>query len=347
MNSLQIKRIEKETRVYGVKIAIFAIASLLSLVMASGCASADSENIYVQCGYDGVFLSGMTCSTYSDATIDMDRVERVEIIEGAFDDYGSLRIVLPTGGVISIESSHGCPGLGGIPAQDITSYFAATGIHRVRAIATDDPNCSTSVGATVTLRITYKACRGNNTLVCENPGECQTGPGQCAMVNGEEVCVYPTSKDSCDADGNSCTYDVCKSNDGGLTANCSIGPNVCGGMVPCNRLADDPSTPNDETQSCTFCHLALVANRVIDYMIKIASTLALLALIVASLFYIISNGNPERRNAARGYVANIIKGYAVVFLAWLIVDFILSAWGFMNPIRGDWNVICTAFSLFK
>ncbi|MFA7169239.1 MAG: pilin [Candidatus Paceibacterota bacterium] len=306
-------------------------------------ASADSETIQASCGYD-TFIAGMTCNVYNDITIDMDRVEKVEIVSDAFDDYGSLQIISPTGNTKKIDSSIGCPGIGSIPAQDITSYFGETGSYRVHVTSTDNINCADDLGAWINLLITYKT--EDNPIVCDTPGECQIGPGEYVVIDGQETCRYETSQDTCEADDDPCTYDFCKSNDNGVTATCNVGPYVCGGMVPCGRLADDPLTPNnDETKSCSFCHLALVANSVIDYMFKIASTLALLALIITGFLYVTSGGNPERKNAAQGYLSNIIKGYVIIFLAWLIIDFILSAWGFMDPIQGEWNVICLLSSL--
>jgi hypothetical protein len=159
------------------------------------------------------------------------------------------------------------------------------------------------------------------------------GTGECTVVSGKETCKYPVDSKGCDLDKNACTYDYCKASTDGTSATCQPGQNICGGIIPCGRLADDPSTKNDETKSCTFCHLAMVANNSIDYLFQIVSTVALLALILAGFLFIISGGNPGRRSLAKGYLVNIIKGYAIMFLSWLIVDFILSAWDFVNDIR--------------
>lgn len=307
-------------------------------------ARADTETLTVSCGHSASFTPGMACNTFQDVTIDMSRVEKIELTGSSLDDYGWIRVTSDSGTVKTLNSTNGCPGsAGAIPNQDITPYFGPTGSYTVRIMATDDPNplCGTNVSGSANLRVTYKSCRGTNSPACDTPGNCQIGPGECVVVDGAEACRYPASPQGCDADGDSCTYDFCKAGTDGTTATCTPGTNICGGMVPCGRLADDPSTPtNDESKDCSFCHLALVANGVIDYLFKIASTVALLALVFAGLLYILSAGNPSKKNAARSYVANILKGYAMVFLAFLIVDFILSAWGFLNPIGSEWHVIC-------
>lgn len=177
---------------------------------------------------------------------------------------------------------------------------------------------------------------------CTSPGFCQEGNGTCFISSdGQTKCAYGTSRKDCDADGDQCTVDTCKSNADGLSASCKAGNNVCGGMVPCGRLVDNPTTHNnDESRACGLCDIAMVINTIVLYLIGIVSLVALLALVIASYFYITSGGNPVQRNIAHDYLINIIKGYAVVFLAWLLVDFVLSAWGFISPLGGQWNVIC-------
>ncbi len=187
----------------------------------------------------------------------------------------------------------------------------------------------------------------HNDANCNAPGNCQANPGQCVAVDGKEICRYALSTEQCNADNNSCTYDSCASEDNGVTAACKAGPDLCGGLIPCGRLGDNPATNTiDESQPCSFCHLALIINNILNYLFELASILALLAIIVTGFLYILSGGNPQRRNAAKEYFMNIIKGYFIIFLAWLIVDFILSAWGFLNPIKGEWNVVCLILNLF-
>lgn len=122
-------------------------------------------------------------------------------------------------------------------------------------------------------------------------------------------------------------------------------PDTSGGIVPCGRETDNPKTASNETDACTLCHLALIANNFILFIFGIASACALLAFLVASLLYIFAGANPVSKSQGKEAITNIIKGYVVIFCAWLIVDFVLSAWGFIDPLGGEWSVVCNLFGL--
>lgn len=129
------------------------------------------------------------------------------------------------------------------------------------------------------------------------------------------------------------------------TAFAATAPDTSGGIVPCGRETDNPKTANNETDACTLCHLALIANNFILFIFGIASACALLAFMVASLIFVFASANPANKSQARKAVINIVQGYAVIFCAWLIVDFVLSAWGFIDPLGGEWSVVCNLFDL--
>jgi hypothetical protein len=117
-------------------------------------------------------------------------------------------------------------------------------------------------------------------------------------------------------------------------------PNSSTGIVPCGRETDNPETENDETNRCSFCHLALIANNLVLFFFSIASLLAVLMFIVAAFMYVFVGANPVSKNQAKEAAMNVVKGYLIVFVAWLIVDFVLSAWGFIDPLGGSWSVVC-------
>lgn len=122
-------------------------------------------------------------------------------------------------------------------------------------------------------------------------------------------------------------------------------PNTDRGLVPCGRETDNSATENNETKDCTLCHLALIGNNLILLVFEIASVVALLALMVVSLMYVFAGANPVAKSQAHESIINVIKGYVIIFTAWLIVDFVLSAWGFIDPLGGEWSVVCL-FSTF-
>ena len=355
-----------------------------SAVLAIGClfpltqyANAETVELTASCANsNGSEGDPWTCDTFDDIQIDGTRVEKVELLGASYDDSGSIIITSPTNQVQRISTTGGKQCLQSLPAQDITSYFTEQGSYTVRTQAYNE--CRTYVSSSAYFRITYKEnlCERPDSPVCNTPGPCQSLPGRCVVIDGAEKCVYdpdnsscnapglcqrgpgtcrvidgaatctyPISPDSCDADGDQCTFDVCASRDGGITASCMPGKDVCGGIIPCGRLVDDPNTGSDETEGCSLCHIAFLANNLILFLFSIASVTALLALVIAGFLYISAGANPVAKNQAHTAIINIIKGYIVIFCAWLIVDFVMSAWGFINPIQGQWYVVCLLSAL--
>jgi len=117
-------------------------------------------------------------------------------------------------------------------------------------------------------------------------------------------------------------------------------PVTIGGLVPCGRDWDDPTTSWDDTASCETCHGMLLLNEGMNFLIQMAGILAVLALIVVGFLFVISSGNPEMKNLAKTSFKWVIIGFLILFLSWLLVDFILSAWGYLDPLGGKWNVVC-------
>jgi hypothetical protein len=118
-------------------------------------------------------------------------------------------------------------------------------------------------------------------------------------------------------------------------------PITTGGMVPCGRDWDDPSTPLlDETKPCDFCHLIMLISEIINFLLTLAAAVAVLALVITGFLFITSAGNEERRTSAKQTLKLTIIGFLIIFLSWLMIDFLLTAWGYLDPLGGKWNVIC-------
>ena len=113
-----------------------------------------------------------------------------------------------------------------------------------------------------------------------------------------------------------------------------------GGLIPCGRADNNPNTPWDDSAPCEFCHGIMLLNQGMNFLMKIASVVTVLALIVVGFLFIFSAGNPELKNTAKTSFKWIIFGFLVIFLSWLIVDFLLSAWGYLDPLGGEWSVVC-------
>lgn len=325
---------------------LLTTALCLSLWLPTARVLAEEVSLTASCsnsnGSDG---NPWSCDTFTNATIDGSRVSKVEIMSANFDDSGRVVIISPSGQTSSISTIEDKSCLQNLSYIDISSYFTQSGTYTIRLEADND--CRTYVSGSVNLRVTYEddPCKLPDAPACDTPGICQTGPGTCRAVDGIATCTYPVSKGTCDADGDECTLDVCTSTDGGQTAACAPGQNVCSGIIPCGRAVNNPETPNDDTETCSLCHLAMLLNNFILFLFGIVSATALLAFVVAGFMYVTSGANPVNRNAARGYVINIVKGYAIVFTAWLIIDFVLSAWGFIDPLGGEWSIVCILLGL--
>lgn len=118
-------------------------------------------------------------------------------------------------------------------------------------------------------------------------------------------------------------------------------PITTGGLVPCGRDWDDPNTPGwDERDPCSFCFLIMLLNQIANFLLQIASVIAILAFVITGFLFITSSGDPERRNLAKTSFKWIIVGFLIIFLSWLFIDFILSAWGYLDPLGGEWEVVC-------
>lgn len=156
--------------------------------------------------------------------------------------------------------------------------------------------------------------------------------GHCDASTGYK-CVYDLIQDC--KDSNVCTFDSCK--DKGLCVNFD----ACGGLVPCGRLVDNPSTTTmNETAPCTLCHLTYLIDLVLDFISFLAAIIAVLAIVIVGFQFITSSGNEQQRTKAKNNLKWILTGFIVIFIAWLLVDFLFTAWGFIDPLGGKWNVVC-------
>lgn len=154
-----------------------------------------------------------------------------------------------------------------------------------------------------------------------------------AMVGEAEAASLPdTTSPSCD-DGQQCTYDF-RDPDTGV---CSSS-NVCGGLVPCGRLVDNPDTTDiNETDPCSICALFYMVKSLVNYAVKISFILAVFSLVISGLLYSASAGNSQMIDLAKRAVYYTVMGMFIIFLAWLVVAVILKALGYADI--GTWNQV--------
>lgn len=86
-----------------------------------------------------------------------------------------------------------------------------------------------------------------------------------------------------------------------------------GGLVPCGSGTD----PNDR---CTLCDLIVGIKGIIDWGKNILVAAALAAITIGGVMYIVSAGNEQMMQSAKGVIKQAIWGVFIVLGAWLIVN---------------------------
>lgn len=164
------------------------------------------------------------------------------------------------------------------------------------------------------------ACTSSDTCIA---GLCRGTPKNCADSGTGSECTF----DSCDPSTGTCTH-----------------TDVCGGLVPCGRLVDNPKTGQiNEKAPCDLCSAFYMVKNIINFAIQIVFVLAILALVIAGILYSTSFGNQNTIEIAKRAAYNTLIGLFIVFLAWILIAAILQAIGYSS--MSTWNQVdCTLFS---
>ncbi len=119
-------------------------------------------------------------------------------------------------------------------------------------------------------------------------------------------------------------------------------PVTTGGLVPCGREYDDPATTGwVESDDCTLCHLILMTQLVIEFLIKISAVVAAFFLAIAGFMYIFAAGKPEKITLAKQIFTRALFGFLIILISWVIIDTLLATFGYIDPLGdGTWHVMC-------
>lgn len=71
---------------------------------------------------------------------------------------------------------------------------------------------------------------------------------------------------------------------------------------------------------CTLCDLIGGMNNIIQYLMRISIGVALLAMAVGGVMYIVSAGDGDLIKSAKGTMTNAAKGFVIIFTAFLIIN---------------------------
>ena len=219
-------------------------------------------------------------------------------------------------------------------------------------------------------------CGGDDTLDT-------TAQGPCVNPNSKEEAKYGVAPDDCDdaasvaalfdlrdPDGNLRPDYVCNFKYYGYDCNgvtkgiCALGCEdgvdndqdglvdteekgcvyLTGGLVPCGRRSDAPATPEFEFCPCRLCHLIILTDRVIDFLItKTVFPLGILMIAVGGIMFVTAGGNPQRVANAKKIITTTVLGVVIILGAWLIVNTVLMLIGVADWTgleTGWWKINC-------
>lgn len=106
------------------------------------------------------------------------------------------------------------------------------------------------------------------------------------------------------------------------------------GLVPCGGPGED---------SCTLCHLFVMFDRIIDFLLfRIVPVLAALMIAIGGGMYIISRGDPEMLGRAKKLFTTVVIGLVIIYGAWVIVNTFLTIIGVANwtGLKTWWEIPC-------
>ncbi len=101
-----------------------------------------------------------------------------------------------------------------------------------------------------------------------------------------------------------------------------------GGPQMANRLVPGQTTDNSGLikcgrpgqNMCTLCDLIKGINDIVQFLMKISIGIALLAITIGGILYIVSSGDSGMMDKAKSAIKNALIGFIIVFSAYLIVN---------------------------
>lgn len=202
-------------------------------------------------------------------------------------------------------------------------------------------NCGTG---TVCDRSTKK-CALSVTEPCVNTSQCYTGLN-CAVVPNVTTssrCTLPESKAFCPSLSNSLIgFDKSK---GTIVWPSGSDPRkISGGLVPCGRTCDDPTTPTiNESATCTLCSGFVLFNNIINAVLFVWMPLIIVILVTwGGVLIMVSGQAPQQRLRGRQIIQWALMGYALMLCSWIIVNTFLSIIGVADwsGVGNWWNPTC-------
>ena len=87
------------------------------------------------------------------------------------------------------------------------------------------------------------------------------------------------------------------------------------GIVPCDGI----------TRKCDFTQLLCLARNIINFLIVVSTSLAVISFIYAGFLYLTAGGDPGKVGNAHKIFWAVLIGFIFVLSAWVLVNTIISA----------------------
>jgi len=100
-------------------------------------------------------------------------------------------------------------------------------------------------------------------------------------------------------------------------------------LVPCGRDLDDPLTTDiDESQACQLCHIFVLFDRIVRFILfEVVPVLAVLMIVIAGVILMTASENPANVNKAKDVLKTVLIGLVLVYGAWLLINLFFLAIG--------------------
>ncbi len=106
---------------------------------------------------------------------------------------------------------------------------------------------------------------------------------------------------------------------------------IVGGLVPCGRSCDDPTTEINEAADCSFCSFFYLFNGIVKWVVTIiVPSIAVLLIAIGGFMLAMSRGNPGQSQKGKDILIWTLAGIAVMFIGWAVLNSFLSGIGVMK-----------------
>ncbi|MDO8474118.1 MAG: hypothetical protein Q7S62_00995 [bacterium] len=111
-----------------------------------------------------------------------------------------------------------------------------------------------------------------------------------------------------------------------------------GGLIPCGREVDDASTPGyDESDPCGISHIFLLLKNLLDFVLwKVSLFVLLILTVITGATSYFSLGGPNALARIKTVFRSFLVGFLVMVFAWMLVNIILTLFGFQSKFFGKW-----------